>query len=857
VAETRIPPHSDEAEKSVLGACLIDKDAIIDVAEFLRPEHFYSDAHGDIFKAILSLYENRLPVDLVTLADKLRKQKDLEKVGGAAYLSELASMVPTAANVAHYGQIIKDSYIKRMLISSAGKISEMAFDEGNEASFILDKAEQNIFSLSQSHLKQVFIPISAALAESFDRLDELYKKAGGLRGVPTGFKDLDNMLAGFQQSNLIVLAARPGIGKTALALNMARHIAVEEKMTVGMFSLEMSKEELLDRLLITQADIDAWKLKTGKLDEEDFTRLSDAMGILNEAPFFIDDTPAISVLEMRTKARRLQVEHDLKLIIIDYMQLVRGRNLENRVQEVSEISQGLKNLARELKIPVIAVSQLNRSVEVRGGARPRLADLRESGCLVGETLIMRVDTGELVTIKQLAESGGKIPVFAMDNNLKLKVCPMVKAFSSGKKKIYRLSLRSGREIRASSNHKFYTLFGWTSLDKLKINERLAVPRIIPFFQKLINFSEDKLILLAHFIGDGCYLKNQPLHYTSGSLANLSAVEKAAKGGFGLSGRRVKQENWYHIYFSGNQKEGLKNPISQWFKELGIFNQRSYEKEIPKIIFTLPNSQLSIFLSHLWATDGNFSKASEGGYAIYYASTSFKLVKGVQHLLLRFGILSQIRKTKKEGYRGGFIVDISGKVNQSVFLKIISVYGRENEGKKALEKLEIIKENPNLDVIPKEVWELIEKQREKQGLSTREFHQKLDWAYSGTQRHKNGVSRERLNHILQVLENQTLKNLANSDLYWDEILKIEEEGIEEVYDATVESSHNFLANDIIVHNSIEQDADVVIFLYKEDEDNPENITAEIAKHRNGPTGFLKLRFVPNRISFFGVETKRKE
>lgn len=381
MAETRIPPHSDEAEKSVLGACLIDKDAIIDVAEFLRPEHFYSDIHGDIYKAILALYEERSPVDIVTLSDKLKKQKDLTKIGGSSYLSELASMVPTAANVTHYGQIIKDSYIKRMLISAAGKISESAFDEGVDASQVLDRAEQNIFSLSQSHLKQAFIPIGDALAESFDRLDELYKKAGGLRGVPTGFRDLDNITAGLQNSNLIVLAARPGIGKTALALNMARHIAIEEKMTVGMFSLEMSKEELLDRLLITQADIDAWKLKTGKLDEDDFTKLSEAMGILNEAPFFIDDTPAISILEMRTKARRLQVEHDLKLIIVDYLQLVRGRNLENRVQEVSEISQGLKNLARELKIPVIALSQLSRAVEVRGGARPRLADLRESGSI--------------------------------------------------------------------------------------------------------------------------------------------------------------------------------------------------------------------------------------------------------------------------------------------------------------------------------------------------------------------------------------------------------------------------------------------------------------------------------------------
>ncbi len=379
--EVRIPPHSDEAEKSVIGACLIDKDAIVAVAEFLRPEHFYDEKNGCIFRAILSLYEERSPVDIVTLTEKLKKQKDLTRVGGAGYLSELASLVPTAANVEEYGRIVKNDYTKRELISAASKITEQAFDEASEATEVLDKAEQRVFALSQAHLKQVFMPVKDALAESFDRLDELHKKAGGLRGVATGFKDLDNMLAGLQQSNLIILASRPGLGKTALVLNVARYLAVEEKEPVGIFSVEMSKEELVDRLLVRQADIDAWKLKTGRLEEEDFTRLSDAMGVLAEAPLFIDDTPAISILEMRTKARRLQVEQGLKLIIVDYLQLLRGRQLENRVQEVSEISMGLKNLARELKIPVLAVSQLSRAVEVRGGARPRLADLRESGSI--------------------------------------------------------------------------------------------------------------------------------------------------------------------------------------------------------------------------------------------------------------------------------------------------------------------------------------------------------------------------------------------------------------------------------------------------------------------------------------------
>lgn len=380
--DIRVPPHSEEAEASVIGSILIDKDAVIAVADFLRPEHFYAEANSQIFKAILDLYEERSPIDIVTLTDKLKKNRVLTEIGGTTYLTELLSRVPTAANIEKYGQIVKDLCTKRLLARAASKVAEAAFDEGVEADQALDKAEMEIFSLSQKHLKQSFTPIKDALAESFDRLDELHKKAGGLRGIPSGFRELDNMLAGLQPSNLIILAARPGIGKTAFALNIARYTAVDYKIPVGIFSVEMSKEELTDRLLVRQAEIDAWKLKTGKLAEDDFARFSEAMGILADAPLYIDDTPGISILEMRTKARRLQVEKGLQLLIVDYLQLVKGRNLENRVQEVAEISMGMKNLARELKIPVIALSQLSRSIEVRGaGSRPRLSDLRESGSI--------------------------------------------------------------------------------------------------------------------------------------------------------------------------------------------------------------------------------------------------------------------------------------------------------------------------------------------------------------------------------------------------------------------------------------------------------------------------------------------
>ena len=382
MSDPRVPPHDSSVEQSLLGAVLINKDAIIDVAEFLRPHHFYQDGHAAIYETMLGLYESHEPIDVVTVTAALKKNGTLKLAGGTSYVSNLLNTVPTSAHAEQYGKIIAEHYTKRKLIEAAAKITEYAFREEGGAQAIVDHAEQEIFAIAQTTTRRDFIPIKDALAASFDRLDELHKHAGGLRGVATGFVDIDNKLAGLQESNLIILAARPGTGKTAMVLNIAQHVTVKNKTPVGFFSLEMSKEELVDRLLVSQADIDAWRLKTGKLSDDDFTRLSEAMGELAEAPLYIDDTPGMNIIEMRTKARRLQIEHGVKLFIVDYLQLAdSGRRFDNRVAEVSLISQSLKNLARELKVPVLACSQLSRAVESRGTRVPELSDLRESGSI--------------------------------------------------------------------------------------------------------------------------------------------------------------------------------------------------------------------------------------------------------------------------------------------------------------------------------------------------------------------------------------------------------------------------------------------------------------------------------------------
>jgi replicative DNA helicase len=382
----RVPPQNLEAEQSVLGSLMLDRDAIIKIADILSAEDFYEEKHRIIYLAILKLYDERSSIDILTISNKLDEGSSLEKVGGMGYLTTLVNSVPSAANVVHYAQIVRRKGTLRRLISQATEIVSLGYQEDNDIENILDQAEQKLFSVSQKSLKQNFVSINEILHETFDRLDELHREKGKMRGVPTGFKDLDSKLGGLQASDLIILAARPSMGKTSLALDIVRHIAMEEKKSVGIFSLEMSKDQLVDRLLAAEADVDLWKMRTGRLSDvgpgNDFERIGHALGKLSEAPIFIDDSGAMNIMELRTKARRLQAEHDLDLIVIDYLQLMQGRTTENRTQEVSEISRSLKILAKELNVPVLALSQLSRAVEQRGGdKKPQLSDLRESGSI--------------------------------------------------------------------------------------------------------------------------------------------------------------------------------------------------------------------------------------------------------------------------------------------------------------------------------------------------------------------------------------------------------------------------------------------------------------------------------------------
>ena len=474
----RVPPHNLEAEESLLGAMLLSKDAIASAVETVRPEDFYKPAHGHLFEAIQSLYGQGEPVDPVTVAEELRRANLLEALGGKNAILRIQAGTPAAANASFYARIVEEHALLRRLIGVAGEIAEMGYEMPDDVTATLDRAETLVFEVAERRVSGSLMGIYPALQQSLEHLEALFERDGGVSGVPTGFIDLDDLLLGLQPSSLVVVAARPGQGKTSFALGAASHVALETRRPVVFFSMEMGYLELTQRMLAAEAGVNSRLLRTGKIPETDWTKISHAVGRLAEAPFYIDDNPHLTVMEMRAKTRRLKARHgDLGLVVVDYLQLMSTpRRAENRQVEVSELSRGLKILARDLETPVVALSQLNRSLEYRQDKRPMLADLRESGCLTGDTRLLRADNGAEVTLGELVATGARdVPVWSLDDDWRLVPATLTHAFPSGTKPVYRLRLASGREVRATANHKFRTVDGWEPLGRLAIGDRLAVP----------------------------------------------------------------------------------------------------------------------------------------------------------------------------------------------------------------------------------------------------------------------------------------------------------------------------------------------------------------------------------------------
>jgi replicative DNA helicase len=668
-------PHSEESERAVLGGILLDPATLPVIAGRLRAEDFYLERHQVLYRAMIDLQAEGVTIDLRTLQAKLEQQDQLEGVGGLAYLAGLDLDLPDIGRIETYTEIVKERSVRRRLITTSGQIIRDCLDGGLDAQAALGRAEQAILGLGEEAVQRGFVQLAQVFHETLEELEE--RPGSMLTGVPTGFIDFDRISHGLNRGNLIIIAGRPGMGKTSFALNMAQHVAIRERRAVGIFSLEMGQQELALRILCSEADISFSRLRAGRVSQKEWTRIVQTVRANADSPLYIDDSANPSLLEVASKARRLKAEKGLAVLVLDYLQLMQaGGRYENRNLEIAAISRGLKQLAKELDIPVLALSQLSRQPERRGSDhRPQLADLRESGCLGGDTRVTLADTGAVATMRDLAGKSG-FAVWALNpETLRLERAVASRAFSTGTKQLYRLTTRLGRSLRATANHRFLTIEGWKRLDELTRGQHVALPRVLPTASRQ-TMADPELALLGHLIGDGCTLPRHAVQYTT------------------------RERNWFQVYLAttSHLTHGRRNAVAEWLDQLGVWGLRSYQKRLPM---------------------------------------------------------------------------------------------------------------------------------------------------------------ERALRVAAAVQSQALRVLAESDIVWDQVAAIQEDGRDEVFDLTVPGAHNFVAEDVIVHNSIEQDADMVAFIYRDEVYNPSEENkglAEliIAKHRNGETGTIELVFLGDTTSFRNLD-----
>ncbi|OBB75962.1 replicative DNA helicase [Mycobacterium sp. 852014-52144_SCH5372336] len=843
----RQPPQDQAAEQAVLGGMLLSKDAIADVLEKLRPGDFYRPAHQNVYDAILDLYGRGEPADAVTVAAELDRRGLLRRIGGAPYLHTLISTVPTAANAGFYAGIVAEKALLRRLVEAGTRVVQYGYAgaEGADVNEIVDRAQSEIYDVTERRTAEDFVPLEELLQPTMDEIDAIASQGGIARGVPTGFVELDEVTNGLHPGQMIIIAARPGVGKSTLGLDFMRSCSIKHQMPSVIFSLEMSKSEIVMRLLSAEAKIKLADMRSGRMSDDDWTRLARRMSEISEAPLFIDDSPNLTMMEIRAKARRLSQKAGLRLIVVDYMQLMTsGKKYESRQQEVSDFSRSLKLMAKELDVPVVAISQLNRGPEQRTDKKPMVSDLRESGCLTANTRILRADTGAEVTFGELMRTGERPLVWSMDERKRMVARPMTNVFYSGHKEVFKVRLASGREVEATANHPFMTLDGWMPLGELAVGARVAVPRRVPEPVNTQRMNEAEIILLAHMIGDGSCVKNQPIRYASIDEWNLHAVAEAATH-FGVTAIRddypAARVTTLRLPAPYRLARGKRNPIAAWLDKLGLFGKRSYDKFVPAEVFALPNDQIALFLRHLWATDGSVSwDAKFGQGRIYYASTSRQLIDDVSILLARLGVFGRIKRVRKAGYRDGWHLYVYGAENQLRFLRHVGVNGEKAVAvREVIGMLESKVRNTNLDTVPKEVWTNVRAALGANQMTHRQFAAAMGTKFCGSTMWKHAPSRSRLHRAAALLEDREIHDLATNDVFWDEIVEITSIGEHDVYDGTVEETHNFSANCIIMHNSLEQDADMVILLHRPDafeRDDPRGGEADLilGKHRNGPT-----------------------
>jgi replicative DNA helicase len=854
----KLPPHSIEAEQSVLGGLMLDSAAWDQIADRVVAEDFYRNDHRLIFEAAAVLIERSQPCDAVTLSGHLESLGLLEQVGGLSYLGGLARDTPTTANIRAYADIVRERSVLRQLITAGNQIVGSALDpEGREAREIVDEAERAVFEIAErgSRGKVGFRTVKSILPDVVNRIDELYHSDGSMTGIPTGFKKLDEMTSGLQPGDLIIIAGRPSMGKSTLAVNIAENAALGSNKSAAIFSMEMSAESLTLRMISSLGRINQSNLRSGRLEEQDWPRIDSAMTQLSNAKIFIDETPGLTPTEIRARSRRLKRERGLDLIVVDYLQLMQvAGTKENRATEISEISRSLKALAKELKVPVIALSQLNRGVEQRVEKKPVMSDLRE--CVTGETPVMLAD-GRRVPIRELV---GQTPeVWAMSEDQKIIKAQSDLVWSKGVRQVFRVALASGRSLRATSNHRVFTGDGWKVVGELEIGSRVAIGRQFPKVANPVVWSDEQICLLGHLAGDGSYLKNQPLRYTTASEENSKLVTECAIALGSTVKRYAGRGNWHQLLISGNGNRWHAAGVGAWLKNLGIHGQRSHQKHLPPAVFQFSDAQIGLLLRHLWATDGCIhvrAAPQRGPSAINFSTCSERLAQEVAALLLRLGIVARTYQVRQRIGRGVYCVAVSSSEQQALFLQRVGAFGpREAPARLLADRISATRSNPNVDTLPQQLFAGVAATMSAQGISSRQMASMRRTRYGGSSHFKFSPSRTTLNSYANLLNSDSLRICANSHLFWDRVVAVGLEGEEEVFDMTVPGPASWLADGIVSHNSgaIEQDSDLILLIYRE-EVYDVNTTRKgiadiiIAKQRNGPTGDVQLTFLGQYTKF---------
>jgi replicative DNA helicase len=853
----RLPPHSVEAEQSVLGGLMLDSAAWDQVADRVVAEDFYRNDHRLIFEAVAGLIERSQPCDAVTLSGHLESQGLLDQVGGLSYLGSLARDTPTAANIRAYADIVRERSVLRQLITAGNLIVGSALEpEGREAREIVDDAERAVFEIAEagSRGKVGFRPVKSILPDVVNRIDELYHSDGKMTGIATGFKQLDEMTSGLQAGDLIIIAGRPSMGKSTLAVNIAENAALGSNKSAAIFSMEMSAESLTLRMISSLGRINQSNLRSGRLHEEDWPRIDSAMTQLSSAKIFVDETPGLSPTELRARARRLKRERGLDLIVVDYLQLMQvAGTKENRATEISEISRSLKALAKELKVPVIALSQLNRGVEQRVEKKPVMSDLRE--CVTGETLVCLAD-GRRVPIRELV--GTTPEVWAMGADQKIVKAQSDLVWSKGVRQVFRVTLASGRTLRATSNHRVFTGEGWKTVGELGLGSRVALARQFPSVANPVVWSEAQVALLGHLVGDGSYLYNRPLRYTTASEANSKLVTECAIALGGTVTRHPGRGNWHQLVIANNGNRWHARGVGAWLKSLGIFNQRSHQKHLPPEVFQFSDAHIGLLLKHLWATDGCIHvrpAGQRGSSSVFFSTCSRLLALDVAALLARLGIIGRMSQVRQYTGRPLYNVHVNGSEQLGLFLARVGAFGpREAPAKRLAERIALTRPNPNVDTLPQELFAQVRSLMAAQGMTRRQVTSMRGIAY-GSALFKYSPSRATLNSYVDLLDSDALRVWSSSDLFWDRVVAVGLEGEEEVFDMTVPGPASWLADGIVSHNSgaIEQDSDLILLIYREevyDKNTTRKGIADIivAKQRNGPTGDFQLTFLGEYTKF---------